>query len=147
MSDHELTVTVNAGSDPRRRERAVQDLRVALVDDPAVTRTGIAVTRVPGHPAPDGAKGTVELVGAAGTLAVLGQWYAPHVADVLKTAIQEWCARDRRVSVTVHDGDRSVSFTGTPDAEQQAVIDRFFGQVASTAAEDSTSSDSDGTAL
>ncbi|WP_075300985.1 MULTISPECIES: hypothetical protein [unclassified Pseudonocardia] len=146
MSDHELTVTVHVGSDPRRRERSAQDLRAALVDDPTIAGAGITVTRRSRQLAPDGTKSAIELVAAAGTLAVIGRWYVPHVADVLTTAIQAWCAQDRRMSVTLHDGDRSLTYTGKPDAAQRAVIERFFEGKSPTGADSSTLPD-DGTVL
>ncbi|GAA1837132.1 hypothetical protein GCM10009772_13290 [Pseudonocardia alni subsp. carboxydivorans] len=126
VSARELTIMVNAGSDPRRRARSAEELLGVLSRDPAFVEAGLSA-REPRLPAPpDGAKGAAELVGVAGTLAVVGKWYLPPAAEVLKSVLGAWCARDRRISVTVTEGDRSLTFTGSPGPEERALIDRFF---------------------
>lgn len=72
--------------------------------------------------AEDGRKGgPAELV----LVAALGVAARP-VAQLLITAVKEWCATERNRKVVVKDGDRSIEITGRPDAAQGRMIDRFL---------------------
>jgi hypothetical protein len=60
------------------------------------------------------------------TVLVAGAPYARPAADALIAAIQSWCARDRRTSVTVRDGERSVQIVGSPTRRQAELLEQFW---------------------
>jgi hypothetical protein len=70
-----------------------------------------------------GGKGTVT---DAIAVLVAGTPYARPAADALTGAVQSWCARDRRTSVTVRDGDRSVEIVGSPTRRQTELLEQFW---------------------
>lgn len=122
MTDSVLRLEVAAGADPLRRESLTNDLRETLLADPGVDAAGLVVTSLRAEPAP-GAKGAVTDVVA---VLVAGGVYARPAADVLVAAVQSWCARDRRISVTARDGARSVEFVGSPTRREADLLQRFF---------------------
>jgi hypothetical protein len=114
-----LRLEVGAGDDVLRQERLTRELRDALV-----TLAGIDVAfGAPAGPSGEGRKGTVETVlTLIATITALGR----PAAQVLITAIQEWCVRDSRRVVRLKDGDRSLEITGNPTGAQQRAIDEFL---------------------
>jgi hypothetical protein len=120
-----VQLEVSAGGDPLREERLTRDLHEALIADEALAAAGVSVTPAPPPPPPPGSKGTVETVV---TLLLAGAPYAQPAADLLTSAIKEWCSRDRRVAVRLCEGDRSVDITGDPTPEQEALIKEFWQQ-------------------
>jgi hypothetical protein len=125
MGGSELLLEVSAGGDPLRKERLTRDLQNVLQSDQALAAAGVSVIVAPPPPAPPGAKGTFE---AVLTLLAAGAPYAQPAADVLTSAIEKWCSRDRRVTVRLRDGDRSVDVVGDPTPEQEALIKEFWQQ-------------------
>lgn len=124
MTEPSLHISVRAGSDRRRVERLTDELRGALARDTDLLREGVRVAESDPGPHIPGSKGALE---TTATLVVIGQFFARPVADVLIAAIQGWCARDRRVSVDVSDGERTITIVGTPRPEHQQAIEEFFG--------------------
>ncbi len=114
-----LQLEVGAGDDVLRQERLTRDLR-----DELVTQAGIDVAfGTPADPSGEGRKGTVETVlTLIATITALGR----PAAQVLVTAIQEWCVRDSRRVVHLKDGDRSLEITGDPTEAQQRAIEEFL---------------------
>ena len=120
-----VQLEVSAGGDPLREERLTRDLHKALIADEALAAAGVSVTPAPPPPPRPGSKGTVETLV---TLLLAGAPYAQPTADILTSAIEKWCARDRRVTVRLRDGDRSVDVVGDPTPEQEALIKKFWQQ-------------------
>ncbi|MDN5916648.1 MAG: hypothetical protein L0I76_16350 [Pseudonocardia sp.] len=118
-----LRLGVQAGADPRRVERLTRELHDALTADDDVRAAGITVSPAPPPEAEPGAKGTIE---TAAALIVLGRYFARPAADALIAAIQSWCARDRRVTVTLTDGDRSIDIVGSPTGAQKDMVEGFW---------------------
>jgi hypothetical protein len=48
------------------------------------------------------------------------------VADVLTAALEKWCSRDRRVSVRLREGDRTVEIVGNPTKQQKELLEEFW---------------------
>lgn len=110
---------VGAGDDVLRQERLTRDLR-----DELATLDGIDFAfGTSAVPSGGGRKGTVETVlMLIATIAALGR----PAAQVLVTAIQEWCVRDSRRIVHLKDGNRSLEITGNPTEAQQRAIEEFL---------------------
>jgi hypothetical protein len=125
MGASELLLEVSAGGDPLREERLTRDLHNVLQSDQALVAAGVSVVVAPAPPAPPGVKGSFE---AVLTLMAAGAPYAQPAADVLRSAIEKWCSRDRRVTVRLRDGERSVDVVGDPTPEQEALIKEFWRQ-------------------
>jgi hypothetical protein len=116
-----LQLEVRAGSDVLRHERLTRDLwdELAVLDGVDIVFGAAAA------PIGEGRKGTVETVlTLVATITALRR----PVAQVLVTAIQEWCVRDSRRVVHVKDGDRSLEITGDPTEAQQRAIEEFMRQ-------------------
>ncbi|MFB9743508.1 hypothetical protein ACFFOU_20560 [Pseudonocardia sulfidoxydans] len=112
---------VQGPSDPLVRERLTSELRLALTTDPSLHElTGLSFSASPS--AQDGAKGVTDVV----ALVVAGVPYAKPLATMLGQAISGWCARDRRTTVTVHDGERTIEIVGSPTAAQQELMEKFW---------------------
>ncbi|MEU6825575.1 hypothetical protein ABZ921_33600 [Streptomyces atriruber] len=64
-------------------------------------------------------------------------------AQVLITAIREWCAvrRERSLEVKVYADGHSVTVMGSLDAAQERLVHEFLDQVASTSADDGPGED------
>ena len=116
-----LRVQVLAGSDPLRIERLTDDLLSTLAASD-ITRAGLTISPV-GRTTEPGSKGNLEAVVA---LLVAGAPYAQPAAEVLTAAIQGWCARDRRVTVLITEGDRRVEIVGDPTPAQRELVDDFW---------------------
>lgn len=114
-----LLLEVSAGGDVLRQERLTRDLR-----DELTALDGIDVAfGVPDGSSGEGRKGTLETTVAL--IATIATLRGP-TAQVLVTAIREWCARDSRRVVRLTDGDRSLEVTGDPTEAQQHVIEEFL---------------------
>jgi hypothetical protein len=122
MTHSVLQLEVAAGADPLVRERLTNDLCRTLLADPGIDAAGLVITSPQPSSSP-GAKGPVTDVVA---VLVAGTVYARPVADVLIAAVQSWCARDRRISVKIRDGDRRAEFVGSPTRRETELIERFF---------------------
>jgi hypothetical protein len=118
-----LQLEVLAGGDPLRQERLIHDLHEHLVADESLAAAGVTIAPAPPLPARRSKKGTVETVVA---LLVAGAPYAQPVADVLTAALEKWCSRDRRVSVRLRDGDRTVEIVGNPTKQQKELLEEFW---------------------
>jgi|SRR4051812_26957716 hypothetical protein len=125
MGAPKLLLEVLAGGDPLREERLTRDLQDVLQSDQALAAARVSIVAAPPPPAHPDAKGTFE---AVLTLLAAGAPYAQPAADILTSAIERWCSRDRRVTVRLRDGDRSVDVVGEPTPEQEALIKEFWQQ-------------------
>jgi hypothetical protein len=76
-----------------------------------------------GGSAPAGAKGDPL------TLAALAVMIAPQAVEGLLKIIQSWVSRHERASVTVKTGDKELTITGEPSAEQQRLAEAFLTQL------------------
>ena len=114
-----LRLEVSGAGDVLRQERLTRDLR-----DELAALGGIDVAfGAPNGPSGEGRKGTLEAaVALIAAVATLGR----PTAQVLVTAIQEWCVRDSRRVVRLKDGDRSLEITGDPTEAQQHAIEEFM---------------------
>ncbi len=114
-----LQIEVGAGDDVLRQERLTRELRDKLA---ALDGIDVAFGASAG-PSGEGRKGTVETVlTLIATITALGR----PAAQVLVTAIQEWCVRDSRRVVHLKDGDRSLEIKGDPTDAQQRAIEEFL---------------------
>lgn len=123
MTHATVRLAVLAGDDPRRIEQLTADLETALKSDRRLHETGVTITHPSVRQRPHG-KGVVQ-----DAVAVL-QASAPIAGPALgalATAVVTWCARDRRATVRVTEGERSIEISGDPSGAQQAVLDRFLG--------------------
>jgi hypothetical protein len=73
-----------------------------------------------GGSAPAGAKGDPL------TLAALAVIIAPKAVEGLLQIVQNWVSRHERASVTVKSGDKELTITGEPSAEQQRLAENFL---------------------
>jgi len=76
-----------------------------------------------GGSAPAGAKGNPI------TLAALIVMIAPQAVEGLFKILQNWVSRHERVAVTVKSGDKELTFTGEPSAEQQQFAANFLAHL------------------
>ena len=81
------------------------------------------IERARGGSAPAGAKGDPL------TLAALAVMIAPKAVEGLLQVIQNWVSRHERASVTVKSGDKELTITGEPSAEQQRLAESFLAQL------------------
>ena len=89
MTAYGLQLEVLAGGDPLRAERLTRDLQEVLHSNQALAAAGISIITAPPAPPRSGAKGTFETVL---TLLAAAAPYAQPAADVLTSAIRQWCS-------------------------------------------------------
>lgn len=121
VNESVLHVEILSGRDPLRREQLTRALHTALSGDHRLR--DVRIEPLSAGPPSEGAKGSIE---AAVALLIAGAPYARPTADALIGAIQSWCDRDRRTTVRITDGDRSVDVVGDPTPEQRALVEQFF---------------------
>ncbi len=120
VGERSYRIEVLAGGDPLRKERMTRDLRDALAELEGVqVEFAKADAIVPGSKS--GALNDLALVVSSGAAAVMSRSFA----EVLKTAIAEWCRKERRRKVRITRGDSEVEITGKPDARQEEIIREF----------------------
>jgi hypothetical protein len=113
-----VEVTVGVGGDPEVAAEAVLGLRDELAELDVA-----AVDQAAAGPAPAGAKGLGESVGA---LIVTLSDSAVLVA--LAGVLRSWVGRDRGRKVTVRIGDDSLEVTRASEQEQARLIEGWLGR-------------------
>jgi hypothetical protein len=117
-----LRLEVVAGADPLRLERLTEDLRTTISNDKTLRSAGVVAQRPMGS-SHAGSKGSAQDVA---TILLETAPFALPVLSALADVIGRWCARDRRSTVRISHGDRSMEITGDPTPEQRAAIERFL---------------------
>ncbi|AUS81091.1 hypothetical protein C1701_25215 [Actinoalloteichus sp. AHMU CJ021] len=119
---HVYRVAVLAGGDPLREERLTRSLRDDLtrVEGTSVDFTSGSSSGLPGS------KGG-NLTNVALLVAALAA--SKPLANVLVTAIREWCQRDRHRKVRVTCGEATLEITGKPDPSQHQLVREFLEKV------------------
>jgi hypothetical protein len=117
----ELLLTISSETEDADEQELAglsQQLRAALLESDA---DNIEPAR--GGSAPAGAKGDPI------TLASLIVMIAPRAVEGLFKIIQAWASRHERVTVTVKSGDKELTFTGEPSAEQRQFAADFLAHL------------------